>query len=737
MNKLFTELRRRNIFRVAGVYALVGWLLMQIVSVMTPALALPDWVDSFFAILLLVGFPLAILLTWAFEMTPEGVKRTETVAEGESVTAKTGRMLDYVIVGGLVLVAAMVVWQGTRSAPAPLIAAKDAAPQGEVKNDALPQPHPEERAQRASKDEIALTNTGPSIAVLPFADFSSAKDQEYFANGISEELLNVLARIKGLRVASRTSAFAFKDREASIGEIAKALNVDHVLEGSIRKAGTTLRITAQLINTKSDEHMWSQTYDRPLTAENIFAIQDEIAAAIVGTIKGKLSLAAEPASARTESLEAYELYLRARQQMNKRLPDSLRAALKNYQQAIALDPEFAPAYSGLADTYLLMSGYTKMGDKEALDLARPNVKRALELAPNSAEALTSASFLANIEEKYDEAIVFADRAIAANPNYADAYFRKGRALNATERLKEALKVYQQARALDPLSAVILINIGDTQIALGDRVGARKTYEANMRWNPDSPLGASGFAGLLQAEGDLAGAHRLFKDAQALNTEGKNTRESLALIYIQLGMLERAEKIAKVDFTRSFIYLLRGENQKILALYQNKPNDPNLGVFLYMMGDFKTLYQGFSVPAVRKFWLKQEITSTSINSSAYSAANVAFALRYVGDADVDVFINKVDAYLGGDDPAKVSLPQNLEAGAVVQMAKQQPKKAYVWIDRVLDLGFADILFLINPAFDGLRDTPEFMTREKRMAIIIAKQRAAIEAKLADPKPNWVK
>ncbi len=739
MNKLLTELRRRNIFRVAGVYAVVGWILMQLAGVLESALGLPPWFDTIVVSFLLIGFPVAMLLAWAFEMTPEGVKRTETVAEGESVTAKTGRTLDVVIVIGLVLVGALVVWLGLR--PAPILRQA----QDEVGGaSGIASPHPElvegsevSAAAIVSKDGITLTSAGPSIAVLPFADFSSGKDQEYFANGISEELLNVLARIKGLRVASRTSAFAFKGRDIGIGEIAKALNVDHVLEGSIRKAGSTLRITAQLINTKSDEHMWSQTWDRPLTAENIFAIQDEIAAAIVDKIKGRLSIDASKATARTGSLEAYELYLRARQQMSKRLPESLRAALKNYQQVIALDPEFAPAYSGLADTYMLMTWYTGMDKKALLDLAKPNVKKALELAPNSAEALTSASLLANIEEKYDEAIAFADQAIAANPNYADAYFRKGSALISSGRLNEGLKVLQQARALDPLSAVILINIGDAQIALGDRAGARKTYEVNLRWNPDSPFGALGLGNLLLTEGGLAGAHSLFKDAQALNAESGQNRESLAAIYIQLGMLETAEKFAKTDFSQSFIYLLRGEYQKIQALYQGKPDDPNLGVFLYMMREFKTLYQGFSVPAVRKFWLSQEITSTSINSGAYSVANVAFLLRYKNDADAHVFINKVDAYLGSDDPSGVTLSQDLQVGAILQMAKQHPKKAYAWIDRYLDMGLADALFFINPAFDTLRDTPAFKAREKRMAENIAMQRAAIEAQLANPKPNWVK
>jgi len=259
---------------------------MQVVAVMTPALNLPDWVDSFFAVALIIGFPIAVLLAWAFEMTPEGVKRTENVADGESITGQTGRKLDYTIIGGLVLVGALVI--GSRFMPQKMSAPD--VPEVVVQTDLVEPTEVDEKI---------------SIAVLPFEDFSSDKDQDYFAKGISEELLNVLARIDGLRVSSRTSSFAFKERNASTGEIAEALNVKHILEGSIRKSGATLRITAQLIKTENDEHMWSETYDRPLTAENIFAIQDEIAAAIVAELKGRLSIGETEESDRTASLEAY------------------------------------------------------------------------------------------------------------------------------------------------------------------------------------------------------------------------------------------------------------------------------------------------------------------------------------------------------------------------------------------------------------------------------------------------
>ncbi|MBL4619820.1 MAG: hypothetical protein JKX88_06965, partial [Marinicaulis sp.] len=254
MNKLLTELRRRNIFRVAGVYAVVGWILMQVAGTLENSLNLPDWFDSAITATLLIGFPIAVLLAWAFEMTPEGVKRTETIAEGESVTVKTGRKLDVAILGGLVLVGVMIGWQMLRPVPAP----------------------------SNTTDIGEQTISAASIAVLPFSDLSPNGDQEYFSDGMAEEILNVLVKVTGLNVASRTSSFGFKGQEAlGIPFIAEKLNVRHVLEGSVRKSGETIRITAQLIDAQTDQHLWSETFDRTLTTENIFAIQDEIANAIV------------------------------------------------------------------------------------------------------------------------------------------------------------------------------------------------------------------------------------------------------------------------------------------------------------------------------------------------------------------------------------------------------------------------------------------------------------------------
>ena len=369
LGTLFTELKRRNIFRVAGVYAVVGWILMQVVAVMTPALHLPDWVDSFFAVALIIGFPIAVLFAWAFEMTPDGVKRTEVVAEDDSITGQTGRKLDYTIVGGLVLVAALVM--GNRLMPQ-----KISAPEVIV----------QERTE-----QIGEAIEDASIAVLPFADLSPSSDQEYFSDGIAEEILNVLVRVDNLKVASRTSAFGFKGQEAlGIPTIAERLKVRHVLEGSVRKSGETLRITAQLIDASNDKHLWSQTYDRKLTAENIFAIQDEIANEIVrqlgivmdgseGSESGEADAPIVSVKADTKNLNAYELYLQAHSKFLSR--DDLKGSMALFEQAVEADPDFARAWAGLAAVYSVAPSWN-VNDKDYFYLATQSAQKAITLNPN-------------------------------------------------------------------------------------------------------------------------------------------------------------------------------------------------------------------------------------------------------------------------------------------------------------------------------------------------------------------
>jgi TolB-like protein/tetratricopeptide (TPR) repeat protein len=434
MNNLFNELRRRNVFRVAGVYAVVGWLLAQVAATLENAIGLPAWFDGFVVATLLIGFPIAMILAWAFEMTPEGMKPTASVPEGQSIHAKTGRTLDYVIIGGLALVAVMIIADRMM-------------------------PSVDTRGANASQDEAGAQATDASIAVLPFADLSPAGDQEYFSDGMAEEILNVLAKVKGLDVASRTSSFQFKGRELGVPEIAKQLNVRHVLEGSVRKAGDTLRITAQLIDTQTDRHLWSETYDRPLTTQNVFTIQDEIATAIVDALDGAMGVETAPkisVSQVTDNLTAYELYLQARGYFVAR--HQLDKADALLIRALEQDPEFAKAWEihAALQSLLLEYGYVKTPREEVEKRTLEYAQRALTLDPQSATAIAAlAKLKLNAAQKgrekadYSEVLSDFDRALNIEPRNASALLWRGMAYADVGDFEASLASFTQCVELEP------------------------------------------------------------------------------------------------------------------------------------------------------------------------------------------------------------------------------------------------------------------------------------------------
>ena len=312
----FAELKRRNVYKVAVAYAVVSWLLIQIATQVFPFFEVPNWAIRLVVLVLVLGFPVALVLSWAFEITPEGIKRESEVVPDERRTRRGGRRIIGITIALALVAAGLLAFQLLRSRLANL---------------------------SHGEPDVPLA----SIAVLPFTDMSQAKDQEYFADGISEELLNLLAKIPQLQVTARTSSFAFKGKETGIPEIARTLHVAHVLEGSVRKAGNSVRITVQLIKASTDTHLWSQTYDRKL--DDIFAIQDEIAADVVKQLK--VTLLGEGPKARTTDPEAYAFYLQAVQLGRLRTAEAYEQSDALYQKVLAIDPRYAPAWGGLAGNF--------------------------------------------------------------------------------------------------------------------------------------------------------------------------------------------------------------------------------------------------------------------------------------------------------------------------------------------------------------------------------------------------
>jgi len=411
---LVSELRRRNVLRMAVLYVVAAWLIMQVAEVIIALAKLPDWFGPAILGLLAVGFPIALIFSWFYELTPEGLSLEKDVEPGESITHVTGRRLDFIVISLLCAAVILFAWH-TWWPSAPM---------------------------------------DKSIAVLPFANMSNDPDQEYFSDGISEELLNVLSHIPGLRVAARTSSFQFKGENRDIVDIGQQLNTAFVLEGSVRKAGPQVRITAQLVDASNGFHLWSETYDREL--ENIFAVQDEISAAIVGALKEHLGLQVEaaPQVIATANTEAHEAYLRGRYLVAQRTQATIEGAILEFEKAIALDPEYARAYAELAIAIALLNrgNYGDLSDIEAGEKAAPYAARALELDPNLAEAYAASGFVSHVRGNFGAALTHYEHAVQINPNYSNVYLwmANGRSRNLGQ-YKEAFDLLQIAVRLDPLS----------------------------------------------------------------------------------------------------------------------------------------------------------------------------------------------------------------------------------------------------------------------------------------------
>jgi len=428
------ELKRRRVGKVAVAYGAIAWAATEALSVVLPALHLPDWTVTFVVVFLLVGFPVSMVLAWIFDVGPGGIERTEPLA-GEPTSTHMRLRIAYGAVV-LLLMAGLGYLLYERGF--------DRAEAG--------QPH-------------------DSIAVLPFTNLSGDPARDYFSDGMSEELLNLLARVPGLKVASRTSSFAYKGRNVDIREVGRELGVDAVLEGSVRQAGDQVRITAQLIDSETGFHLWSETYERRL--EDIFQVQDEIAAAIVDKLRIELAPQDQQLAVRdkapTQNVEAYELYLQGRAVWKKRGEDNLRRAIELYQRAIGLDPGFARAHAALASAYVVLPGYTREeGDEdEVRPLAESAARQALSIDPKIGEAHAVLAQLNTWEGDLLDAESGFFFAISLEPNEPTPHHWYSLLLSRVGRLQQAREQAQRAYELDPTSPIIAANLAGMYLMLGE------------------------------------------------------------------------------------------------------------------------------------------------------------------------------------------------------------------------------------------------------------------------------
>jgi len=508
---LFAELKRRNVYKVAVAYIVAGWALSQGIAQVLPVFDIPNLVIRLIVLLIIVGLPVALILAWMFEMTPEGIKRTATAdAMPPTGQSKKHVWIYVVVVGGLVSIGLF--FLGRYSAQAP------------------------------RQSEAATASLPPkSIAVLPFDNLSRDPDNAYFAEGVQDEILTRLAKVADLKVISRTSTQHFKSAPENLPEIAKQLGVTNILEGSVQKAADQVRVNVQLINAITDAHVWADTYDRKLT--DIFAVESEIAKNIAETLQARLSGSEKSSIAKTPTVnpEAYELYLKGRFFWNKRTGTDLRKAIDYFNQAIAKDPNYALAYVGLADSYLLLSSYAAVSPAESLPPARSALKKALELDDSLAEAHASFGLLTTLELDLHRALDELKRAVELKPNYATAHHWLALAHLTLAQFDSAISEAKRAIELDPLSLVI--NADTSWIYFS----ARRYDEAEAQVRKTLEIGPQFFLAhyylgeVLQFKAHLSEAIAEFQKAFELN----NDPYSLAMLgqaYARNGQRDEAQKI---------------------------------------------------------------------------------------------------------------------------------------------------------------------------------------------------
>jgi TolB-like protein/Tfp pilus assembly protein PilF len=541
-SSFFSELKRRNVYKVAVAYIVAGWALSQGIAQVFPVFDIPNWAIRLIVLLIILGLPIAMILAWMFELTPEGVKRTETADAMPGVARRKKHAWIYIVVIGALFSIGLFFLGGYMA-----------------------------RNSHASSNELA----SKSIAVLPFDNFSRDPDNVYFAEGVQDEILTRLAKVADLKVISRTSTQHFKSTPENLPQIAKQLGVTNILEGSVQKAKDQVRVNVQLINALTDAHLWAETYDRKLT--DIFSVETDIAKTIADTLQAKLTGSEQTAISNkpTENPEAYELYLKGRFFWNKRTGQDLKTACDYFQQAIAADPQYATAYAGLAESYLLIPLFGAGFPQEYFPKAKAAAQRAIELEETSAEAHTALGLLfcfsdANFAESEKEF----KRAIALNPNYATAHHWFGNALLvALGRFDEAISENRRAVELDPLSLIINADLGSTfmmarryeqAIAQLQRTLTLDNKFGYALWN----LGAA-----LYLKGDTAAAIAEYEKAQSVDNDPQIVG-LLGRAYADAGQKDKAMELigqletrAKQQFVRGYlialIYIGLGDKTKAI------------------------------------------------------------------------------------------------------------------------------------------------------------------------------
>ncbi|WP_376694845.1 TPR end-of-group domain-containing protein [Wenzhouxiangella sp. EGI_FJ10305] len=722
---LWNELKRRNVFRVAAAYLVIAWLIVQVADVMADGFGFPEWFMPMLFVLLGLGFPVALVFSWAFEITPEGVKRERDVDRESSIAPHTGKRLNLVTIGAVILAVLVLgmdrFWLANRMPP-DTSNPTDQTASVEDTEDSDPE-----------TVESKSDSTENSIAVLPFADMSPDGDQEYFSDGLSEEILNLLAQIKELKVISRTSSFAFKGQNIDVREIGERLGAAHVLEGSVRKAGEQLRITAQLIEAEDGSHLWSESYDRRL--ENVFAIQDDIAGAIVEALEVSLTGSERRAADEhgTDSMPAYERFLEARRLIQQRSRSNLDAARGLLDEALERDPDYAPALAARAQVALLLSDtfstYGEIPLAEAVAEAEPLIKRALSLDPELATAHAVRGLIFSLLRESDRASEAFARALELNPSHADALNWRMLTLGSAGRLEERIMVGRRAAEIDPLNRVARANHAASYASAGRTDEALETAASLQHDFPDYAFGHMTESYTLHSSGRPAEALPVAERALELAPDNSQVQILYGDFFYVLGHYDRVLALPEANHGAALIALGRPD-EAVDAARARLAEAPDAVVRLEDL--LQTLSLAGRHDEVQALYTERWDSPVAVeetfgaDTETSEMAPIAAALRARGrDEELAAALEH-----WGERLEFMREHGYAFSGFVLNEARHAAlsgnrAQAIETLTRAIDLGYRDPLLARDPAFAELADDPDFQAQVDRMIELINAERSKLD------------
>ncbi len=717
----FAELKRRNVFRVAVIYIVVSWLLMQIGDVMFPALRLPEWTPTLLAALLILGMPIALIFAWAFEITPEGVLRTEDVPAEYSITQQTGQKINHAIIGVLAVTVVFLLikpWFADDSTPPP------SADTGEY---------------------------GPSIAVLPFKNQSAAEENaEFFSGGVHDELLTLLSKLGEIKVISRTSVERL-DPNMTVPEIGKFFAVATVLEGQVQRAGDRLRINVQLIDAATEDHVWANTYDRELTASNVFEVQSDIARIISTALHAELSPEAEEllAEVPTTNTEALENYLLGVQKAKLSTFEALQQAAGYLSKAVELDPEYADAWAELAYVANRQLGTGAIDTATYRDVAEPAIRNALSINPRLALAHAQQAFMQAQLGDLEGTEQSFQQALDLSPNDSRILHSYGFHLRTSLRASEAIPYLEKALAIDPLSTTVRFELGKATMHSGN---PERTIELAARNREIDPSVVYGYTGAMQAYmwmGQIDKAMPWFLKTLEFDELDYETWAHAALHFDELGMpeasdryMQRAEELSAnapaVVKCRVILHSARGEDAEALRLSRKALADEldfRWGsdiIFLGVVVD-EAVRTGELQPAFDALLgLVPHILDDGIELDLWDMPFVAFAARLLQEAGEDErakpLVSQAIATYEEINPEHIHGYDLGIADVELLALDGQHDLALHYLHAALDEGwlFDAEHMLSSSTLDAIRDRTEFKEAEARVAARLAEQAANLAA-----------